>query len=484
MKAFELYEGRGIAAREKAVDGGQGAIFTNAVGETIELQDMVYFPPEGRYEDDEKGTPGGQKGKDKVQSDIIDWMEENDISPKNFKMVNNPMPAAALSVWKNQDGETVVFGRYATSIRTGSLGINWTNTQFAKETGYVSGDKVTQTETLPLKPSDIFPDGKPRTVKQVLAGLRNLPDGTPDDLRKIIPEMVSSVARGKELYTPGSVEHRQAIENYVGEYAAAMALMTGNFVSGDYEAAAEQILLPQGGDWNAMTLVQFPTSTTTTLVDSYLMSADQSVRIAISSKAAKGGGAAASLWSVVKILQSKRDDFKPAFLRKHKELIEALIILAENSAIDGVYLTGKLYGFLSDADIKIINYLIKSFHTDEKILTVRLRKLAATYPSADNLERTKAYPNYNLGYRLLAAVARKVAERLNKMNPTDLFRGVLAKSSMIQVYARTQKKGDSLSFVDFNVVYPPQFDGLIQFDAQTNFYSTDKPKGRMTFKLK
>lgn len=483
MKALELYEGRGIAAREKAVDGGTGAIFTNSTGETIELQDIAYLPLEGRYEDDEKG-PGSQKGKDKVQADIIDWIEANDISPKNFKMVNNPMPAAALTIWKNQDGETVVFGRYATSIRSGSLGINWTNTQFARETGFVSGDKVTQTETLPLKPSDIFPDGKPRTIKQVLAGLRNLPDGTPDDLRKIIPEMVNSVARGKELYTAGSAEHRQAIENYVGEYAAAVALMTGNFVSGDYEAAQEQVLMPQGGDWSGMTMVQFPTSTTTTLVDSYLMSADQGVRIAISSKASKGGGAAASLWSVVKILQTKKKDFSPAFLRKHKELIQSLIILAENSAIDGVYLTGKLYGIISDADIKVINYLIKSFHTDEKILTVRLRKLAATYPTADNLERTKQHPNYNLGYRLLAAVARQVAIKLNKMNPTDLFRGVLAKSSMVQVYAKTQKKGDALAFVDFNVVYPPQFDGLIEFDAQTNFYSTDKPKGRMTFKLK
>ncbi len=126
----------------------------------------------------------------------------------------------------------------------------------------------------------------------------------------------------------------------------------------------------------------------------------------------------------------------------------------------------------------------KSFDKDPKVLTVRLKKLAKTYPSKEFLEKTLMHPNYNLGYRLLAAAARKVADRLNDLDPTELFRAVLAQSSMIQVYAKTQKRGDSLAFVNFRVVFPATFTGTIVFDAQTNFFSTQPPKGRISFKLK
>ena len=475
---------RGIAARETIVDDGAGAIFSNDKGEEIELHSLIYFPEAGRYENDDKNkVENPVKGRDKAQAAIAEWMESSGVKPQNFKMVNAPNMAAALSIWKNKKGELIVYGRYASNIRTGALGITWPNSQFAGETGYSSEDIASKSENVALKPSDLFTEDL-MTVPQLLTIVnKKLPEDLPEDLKVIVPAMLNAVARGEETYVPGAAEHRAVIEKYVGEYAAAIAVITGNFITGNYEDAERDVLAPQGADWSNMKLMQFPTSTTTALVDSYVYSEDETAHVAISSKAG-GGGASASLSSVAKILDKKADQFDNKFLAKNEELIHGINLLANNSAVEGVYKTAKLYNILSDHDIKIIHYLTKSFDKDEKILSGRLKKLARTYPTAEYIEKTKMHPNYNLGYRLLAAAARKVTDKLNGLNPTDLFRAVLAKSSMIQVYAKTQKRGDSLAFVNFRVVFPATFTGTIVFDAQTNFFSTQPPKGRVTFKLK
>lgn len=478
-----LFEGRGIAARETIVDDGAGSIFTNDKGESIELYSMIYFPEEGKYEDDDKKeVEDPVKGRDKAIAAVAEWLESSNIKPQNFKMVNAPAKAAALSIWKDDKGQLLAFGRYATQIRTGALGIKWPNTHFANETGYSSEDVATKSENIALKPSDLFTN-KPMTVPQMLTVINNLPKTLPKDIREIVPAMLNAVARNEETYVPGANEHRAVIEKYVGEYAASIAVLTGNFISGNYEDAERDILAPQGVDWSDMTLAQFPTSTTQALVDSYALSKDQAARVAISSKAG-GGGASASLASVARILDDKSTKFKRGFLKKNENLIHGINLLAKNSSVEGVYKVAKLYKILSDHDIKVINYLTKSFDKDEKVLTGRLKKLAKTYPSKEFLEKTLIHPNYNLGYRLLAAAARKIADQLNDLNPTELFRAVLAQSSMIQVYAKTQKRGDSLAFVNFRVVFPATFTGTIIFDAQTNFFSTQPPKGRISFKLK
>ena len=474
---------RGIAARDTIVANGSGAVFANKAGDEIELYDIIYLPEEGKYEDDVKGevdTP--VTGRDKAVAAVAQWMEGSGIKPENFTMVNAPAKAAAISVWKDKAGELVAFGRYATTIRPGALGINWPNTRFAKETGYSSEDAVSKSENIALKPSDLF-TSEAMTVPQMLTIVNNLPETLPDDIREIVPAMLNAVARGEETYVPDANAHRSTIEKYVGEYAATIALITGNFVTGNYDDVATEVLAPQGVDWTDMEFAQFPTSTSQALVDSYITDESGNARVAVSSKAG-GGGASASLASVARILDDKADKFDDKFLAKNEELIHGINLLSKNSAKAGVYKTGKLYKFVSDADIKIIDYLIKSFDKDEKVLTGRLKKLANGYPSKEFVQKTLIHPNYNLGYRLLAALAFKVSDKLNSLDPTELFRSVLAKSSMIQVYAKTQKRGDSLAFVEFRVVFPATFTGTIVFDAGANYYSTNSPRGRISFKLK
>ena len=81
-------------------------------------------------------------------------------------------------------------------------------------------------------------------------------------------------------------------------------------------------------------------------------------------------------------------------LTKNEELIHGINLLAKNSTNEGVYKTGKLYNFVSDNDIKIIEYLMNSFDNDEKILTTNLKKLAKSYPNKQFLPKTLINPNY------------------------------------------------------------------------------------------
>ena len=219
MNSKALYEGRGIAARETIADDGSGAIFANDKGETIELHSVIYFPSEGgRYENDVKGeVENPEKGRDKCVAAIAEWLESSSVDPENFKMVNATNMAAALSIWKDQKGQTLVFGRYATQIRSGAHGIKWPNSDFARETGYSSEDSVTKSENVALKPSDLFTN-EPVTVPEMLTVVNNLPDTIPEDLREIVPAMLNAVARGEEIYVSGANEHRAVIEKYVGEY--------------------------------------------------------------------------------------------------------------------------------------------------------------------------------------------------------------------------------------------------------------------------
>lgn len=476
---------RGLAARERIAQDGSGALYANDSGDEIELYDIVYFPPEGgRYENDKKGeVEVPVKGRDKCVAAVQEWLDESNIAPENFEMVNAPGMAAAVSIWKKNDGSYVAYGRYANAIRPGALGISWSNTQFANETGYKAQSAVSQSENLPLKPSDLFTN-EPMTVPQLLTIVnKELPEDLPEELKVAVPALLNAVARGEETYVPDSAQYRSIIEKYVGEYAAAIACITGNFIVGSYDDVEEKVLAPQGADWNDMTLMQFPTSVTAALVDSYILNEEGTARVAISSKA-RGGGASASLASVARILDEKAETFDDDFLKTNQDLIHGINLLAKNTAVDGVYKTGKLYGFVNDDDIKIIQYMIKSFDKDEKNLTTNLTKIARSYPNKENVQATLMHPNYNLGYRLLAGLARKVTDHLNSLNPTELFRAVLAQSSMCQVYAKTQKKGDALAFTEFKVVFPAVFQGTIVFDATNNYFSTDRPKGRVSFKLK
>jgi hypothetical protein len=97
----------------------------------------------------------------------------------------------------------------------------------------------------------------------------------------------------------------------------------------------------------------------------------------------------------------------------------------------------------------------------------------------------KPHPMYQLHYHACASLARQVADKFNenKQEVYSFFATVLESSNMIQVMSALSLKGDQASFSNFNVIYPPTFDGDIKLEAGSYFYATKPPAG-FTFKIK
>ena len=305
MRAFEiLSEGRGIAARNTIAANGSGDIFANSRGEKIELVDVVYFPPErGYYQDDKKDTSDDTstpvlKAREKAQQAVNQYLNDHDIN--KYTEVNPVNRAAAVTIWKHSDGSLEAFIRYTTSVNAGSLGIQWTNTQFANDTGYRIQDLKTESETVQIKPTDLINSESYLTVDQIIqmvsANIKTL--DLPEDLKKGVPLILEQVAFGKTEPVPGLAKYQSVIDKYVGELAAPISCMTGNFATGDYRKAGADLL--QSESWAGATHVNFPQSVREMLVDSRIKTKNGD-SVGISSKAGTGGtkGAAASIASIV-----------------------------------------------------------------------------------------------------------------------------------------------------------------------------------------
>ena len=94
-------------------------------------------------------------------------------------------------------------------------------------------------------------------------------------------------------------------------------------------------------------------------------------------------------------------------------------------------------------------------------------------------------PAYNLGYHLLACVAKNIANIVNKDSSTsELFRAILERSNMVQVKTSVKKTGDGASFNQFTVIYPPIFSGTFLMIADNNYMATRKPIAPLSFAIK
>lgn len=89
-----------------------------------------------------------------------------------------------------------------------------------------------------------------------------------------------------------------------------------------------------------------------------------------------------------------------------------------------------------------------------------------------------------MGYHALGGIAEMVADKLNQMpGISDFFKAVLERSTMVQVKSTVQKSGDGAAFTNFQVIYPPVFNGIIKVVAGNNYMATRKPIGKISFKI-
>jgi hypothetical protein len=382
-----------------------------------------------------------------------------------------------ISLWTNATGKNVAYGKWM-RFKTGGYGTLWTNTEFAKATGYRTRDQRTVTQQLPIKPSQIVPSDKIATNKAVEVLRRNLADAdVPPYVKAQMIEMITNAIDGDKTPVKGAAEYANLHEVYTAEYAAPLAYIYGSpLLTGDMDVI-DKMLEGQGVSRSEFGRVMWPDNPTERLIDSYIYA--DNYRLGISSKSKTGGGAAASLDGVMGIIANNRKKMPPKFLDKWSNLLTVLTMIVKNSSIDGIMKASKRFRIINLAQEKEIRERLDSFDLDISTLSEEnmdiLKK--STYDAGTD------HPNYNVGSHLMAILAREIAKRLKKMGLDEFFKAVLAYADMIQIYAKVAKRGKDAYFDQFVVKYPPTFDGTIEIRADY-YYASKRPHGKLTFKLK
>ena len=395
---------------------------------------------------------------------------------------NIPMSggAALLTFWKNSAGKLVVFTKISQRKKPGAFPITWTNSEFGKETGYSqTGSKIAERAQFKIKPNELFATDRDISIVGLSSSIKSRPD-LPPEVEIQMKQLLKNVETGKKVPVAGAEKYATTYEVDFGESAAPIALATGNFVSGNYQEAEDNLLKPLGLTWRSIKSVIFPGSGANNLYDSYLK-LDKNNTLRVSSKDKKGG-AAAAVTGLVKDIQNNPERFSEVTAkRNYQKILKLVETIAENRADTGPLIIAVNLGIIDQQDMNTIRSLLGQgikYNSRAKWLT----------PNLKNLFKRKGAkfddPAYDVGYHLLACVAELVADHLNSLpGISDFFKAILERSNMVQVKSNIETSAKGATFSNFQVIYPPVFKGIIKVVAGNNYMATRKPIGKISFKI-
>lgn len=362
-----------------------------------------------------------------------------------------------------------------------TVGVNLQQKKAASSTGV--------SQTVNLGPKEVGVTGArfatANIAKMVEKNIKNNA-AIPDEEKLIVTSLLKNLGGNLVTINP---EHKANYEVQLGEVAAPIALFKGINVSGSHMQAQEKLLdvLEPGLTWNRLVNVEFPASITEKLIDSYMYSA-AGTKIGISSKD-KGGGASASVSSIIETIETKLDSIKervPNFEKKYAKYIKYLDIMKKSTGATVAFEIAAYLKIISPAAAKQAAEIIAKNPADVKAMKAIDR--GEFYSRMINYEGYKpvtTHQMYQPGWHVAASLARMCAAKMNE-NLAETYRffsTVLESANMVQVKTGFKSKADQGQYTSFEVIYPPVFDGVIIFEAGSYFYATKKPAG-FTFKIK
>jgi len=345
--------------------------------------------------------------------------------------------------------------------------------------GYKFGSKTARKEAYAIKPSSVFTSEGPYEPAQIANALKNA-SGIPDDLKSQMVSYITELSKGnKDFVIQDGEKYRSIHENYTGEFAAPIAVITGQVIPPGVLLKAEEALL--GGEKFANCKIIFPLDVSNALTDSELV-APNGRKVGVSSKAKTGGGAAASLAGLYATIELKKNDadFKQV-MDTYPDFINLVETVATMSAPAGFIQLCLEQKLIDENDASVIATEIKKAKQGNKStledLTPRLQNLLPTY-GADTDK-----PLYNVIYHATAALSRFLELKLNDTDPTEAVKALLNFSTLTQVYAGTSKSGADIRMNEFKFVWPPVFEGKVNINTSKNFDATGI-RGKISFKFK
>jgi hypothetical protein len=492
---FKLSESQGgIFRRAQEVGQGGEVRFKHAENNNeISLVSAQMVPATGSFETE-----------DEIDQGLQDYLKANGVAQEKTQFAGNPATARAglVSIWKDVETEELMaFVKLVKKPGDGAAPVLQTNADFKKSFGYGAQGKTAQRQTLKLKPKDVIQSDSwlsattiPSAVQSFIAGRADFDD----NMKAGLVQLLQNITDGSQEPVAGMGQFDTSLEVDFGETAAPIALVTGNFVGGDYQAAEEGLLAPLGLTWASLGQVLFPSAGGEKIYDSYIK-LDKNNNLKVSSKDKKGG-AAASITGLVDAVTKTPEKYQDIFEnQKWAQTFEILKTIASapsvywgtatqgNKGINGPLIIGvDTFKFITEREATTIVDLMKKQVRIHPDAALKQRMITSNLHSLIKVKGAKFDdPAYNLGYHLLACVAKNIANIVNKdASTSELFRAILERSNMVQVKTSVKKTGDGASFNQFTVIYPPIFSGTFLMIADNNYMATRKPIAPLSFAIK
>ncbi len=469
---------------------------------TYSLIDVAVFPQDQRlaYEADEENS-----ATDLMKADIDAYLAALGVNSEIKYFTPGKNSAAAMAVVLGDQQNKVAFVKFYKTKSASHPPLFWQTSVFQRDTEWTQSGKgksaTAKAAEIKISPHD-FVQPKQKNKISALPGIiqNNLSArGTsyPQNLVTGLPALLSDLMQNASpVPVPNLEAYQDQIEVVFGETAAPIALSLNKRVSGSYKDAEENLLQPLGLTWASFDRVEFG-SFGEKIGDSFLFAGEKQ-KIIISSKNQKGG-APASLTGAMETVEKFPGDFGPGteFYEKYKSFLPILEKLHSGTAVSGVI----------DAcvDIKMITTDEAKYIYDIYGKGTGTVQDLSNYPNLSNIYNAKIFlgskiknkegkdiisargvdiknPKFQLGYHLLGNLAKRLKEVLNSDRKlmTEFFKAVLNKSSMVQVYTKTERNDKGIYFSDFDVVWPPTFTGNIIIES--DFYTSNaRPSKKISF---
>lgn len=438
-----LLEARGLYARKP------GDPFKDEMGDDYELLSINSYPKVGNYETSDAMVKQLQRISRGSEPVIV-----NKFNPKAHK-------AFGLAIFLNKKtGAKRDYVKYFDTISPNMMG-KWANSEIPG-LSFQSGASIKSKSN--YKPQNLLAGQSNFKSGLELYHYLNSNDTVSDDIKQGIEMLVG----GEMPVFANNKDNLGEIRDYLSEILDPLVVtMAPNLLSGQFEIAHKEIL--DSAPLNQLK-IEFPMSQTTGFADCYLVS-KSGERLGISSKGGKGANASAkNIWDVLKASEQKNKSLH----RKYSNAVKVIDSIANTSSLEGPIKLGLDLDIINQKQAKEIRDHINNSERNHS----KLSKWAQGY--LDSYETTKP-EGWNYGYWLLAALAKKVSEKINNdKNFGKAFVAFLNNSNIIQIYAKASAKGNDVVFNAFDAIYPAKFDGKVRIESGKT-YSASGIKGRFTF---
>tara|TARA_Y100000389_G_C17452284_1_gene515687 strand:- start:719 stop:2260 length:1542 start_codon:yes stop_codon:yes gene_type:complete len=503
QKLFE--SNRGIIGVVLDNQAGRGKSFKKPDGTDVNATNAYKFPLDPTIKRYEPSEPNPELADDDIENLDIDGQfakeleQETKLKVNNIKWIGGQKPAtgfcALVIELTSEKGREFVGKYFAKKDQAGH--IFWQLTKFTQDMKTLGIDLQTKAAAgatgvhgaVVLGPREVGVTDRVINLNNLVAEVQsgvNAQTSIPDPEKVACVELLENLGGNTVTINP---EYKANYEVQFGEVAAPLAITNGINVSGAIQQAEEQLvnLLDPGVKFQSIQQVEFPENIAEKLIDSYLITPNGS-KIGVSSKDKKGG-AAASITSIIETMNKKMDIIEervPNFKKRFKTYMDIMKTIESS--------TGKKVAFDVAAVMKIItpqvaeqayNAMIAGPNDIESLKAIDNGKYYAMTIDWPGYKPTRTHAMYQLHYHATASLARLVADKFNenKEEVFSFFATVLESSNMIQVMTTISEKEGQAAFTNFNVIYPPTFDGGIKLEAGSYFYATKPPAG-FTFKIK